>query len=203
MLSSGQFYFGVAFAAAALLFLYRIYFHKSPVGPMDPARRNIVDVVCALCAGASGAFIAGAYVDVQVQAHGSRGVYQLAGGFVLFVLTLLVLRLTGPAASPQSAPVPSRAPAPPSASVSIGTKSPFGQVAETLAELAKATVDLSAFRPEELRVIPSSMELPCATLTQAKSSLQRLGKLVPPGSVRPYRVELDEAKQHFTLVPEP
>lgn len=203
MLSSGQFYYGVAFAAVALLFLYRIYFHKSPVGPMDSARRNIVDVVCALCAGASGAFIAGAYVDVEVQASGSRGVYQLASGFILFVLTFLGLRLTGSAASPPPAPVPLPAPAPPSASVSIGTKSPFGQVAETLAELAKATVDLSAFRPEELRAIPASMELPCATLAQAKNSLERLGKLVPSGSVRPYRVELDEANHHFTLVPGP
>src|SRR6478735_3650432 len=112
MLTSGQFYVGVAFAAATLLFLYRVFFHKSSAGPMDPARRSILDVVCALCAGAAGAFIAGSYVDVHVQSADSHGVYRLASGFVLFAMTFFGLRLTGPSVPAAAPPAPPPVPPP-------------------------------------------------------------------------------------------
>jgi hypothetical protein len=188
MSSIAQYIAGVVFAGVALLFLWRAFTHP---GAPNTLQTDIVHFVCAFCAGASGAFLAGgAILDANLEwAADSKFVVQGTAGVALFVLVFLVFRLRPAAPAPASNVI----------TVSIGTETPFKQVAETLADEAGATIDLRAFNAGELAVIPRSEQLRTGSLLLARRSLERLGNLVPSGSVRPYTVQLHEPTKHFTL----
>lgn len=178
-----QYWTGTVFFAISLALVAWMFSDRRPTTEI---RRDIVHVICALCAGLAGLFISGGLV-VDLGQREWRVALQGSAGLGLAVLTFRGLR-QGLRRSARGV------------NVSIGTDTPFHFVAEALAEMAQATVDLSALQPAELDVLPSSAELPCGTLVLAHNSLEQLGKLVPRGSVRPYRVTLDEPHRRFTLV---
>ncbi len=184
-----QFFAGVFFALVAIAFLWAAFFSKVV---HQPLHYDITHFICSFCAGAAGAFFTGAAIlsaDVPMGGSGKL-VFQGTAGVALFALVFLIFRFKKGAALD----------APGGAKISIGTKTPFSQAAHTLADEAGATIDLSVLNAQEKSAIPQPEELRCGTLQQARQSLVRLGELMPPGSVRPYKVELDEGAKHFKLV---
>lgn len=184
-----QFLAGVIFAAVALAFLWKAFFTTVS---LQPLHYDIIHFVCSFCAGAAGAFFTGAAIlsaDVPL-GGGGKLAFQGSAGVALFALVFFVFRLKKGAN--QDAAV--------GAKVAIGTENPFSQVANALADEAGATIDMSVLSVDEKAVVPRSAELRCGNLQQAHQSLIRLGELVSPGSVRPYRVDLDPAAKHFKLV---
>ncbi|MCG2593001.1 hypothetical protein LZ009_09430 [Ramlibacter sp. XY19] len=178
---------GIVFAAITLWFLWQAF--DSTRAPTQ-LRYDIVHYVCSLGAGASGAFFTGAALlsaDVTF-GPGSKLAFQGTAGVALFGLVFLLFRSRAPSPSGNGGSV-----------VSIGTQTPFEQVAQAIASEAGATIDLSSLSATERAVVPASENLLCGTFQQAKQSLARLGQLVPKGAVRAYRVDLDEAAKHFTL----
>ena len=184
-----QFFAGVFFALVAVAFLWTAFFSDKV---HQPLHYDIIHFICSFCAGAAGAFFTGAAIlsaDVPMGGSGKL-VFQGTAGVALFALVFLIFRFKKSTALD----------APGSARVAIGTATPFSQVALALADEAGASIDISAFTAQEKSAIPKPEELRCGTLQQARQSLVRLGELMPPGSVRPYKVELDETAKHFKLV---
>ena len=201
--NSAQFSAGVVFALATLGILVMAFKHK---GTLQTMHYDIVHFMCAFCAGAAGAFFTGSAllsVDSQVT-PGTRLVFQGTAGVALFTLVFLVFRFrfNPVSVAPPPAPV---APAPASIAgsqqswISVGTNTPFSQAAEALAEESGGTINLSQLTPDELAVIPRSERLACGTLADAQLSLERLGTLVPEGSVRKYTVALNLSTKRFVL----
>lgn len=187
-----QFTAGVLFTAACMVFLWKCFDamrHGATEGQLD-----IVHFVCSLCAGAAGAFFTGtALLSFETQlTGGGKLAFQGAAGVALFGLVFLVLRLF----RRRNETLP---PGEPTKTIAPGTQTPFHQVAHTLADEAGGSIDLSGLSPTERDVVPRSESLRCATLEQTKRSLERLAELVPPGSVRPYKVHLDDKGKRFTL----
>lgn len=182
-----QFWAGVIFTAACLLFLWGA-FNKQ--GPIQQMHYQIVHFVCALCAGAAGAFFTGAAllsIDTPIPG-GGKFIFQGAAGVALFAFVFIIFRKVVP---------PGGGGGTPEIIIAPGTTTTFHQVAETLAEQAGATIDLKQLTKQERSQVPRSENLRCGTLDEAKQSLMRLGTLVTPGSIRPYKVELKG--KHFTL----
>ena len=187
--ASLQFFAGVFFTAVALAFLWKAFFSGVP---LQPLHYDIVHFVCSFCAGAAGAFFTGAAI---VQANvdlsgGGKFVFQGTAGVALFALVFFIFRFKRG----------TQTQAPSSSTIAIGTQTPFSQAAEALADEAGATIDLSQLTDDERGVVPSGASLRCGNLQQAKQSLVRLAELVPKGSVRPYKVELDSENKHFALI---
>jgi hypothetical protein len=118
--------------------------------------------------------------------------FEATAGFALFALVLLTMRPFIP--KPNTRPVGG-----PGAEVSIGLKTPFIQAAQEIARQANASIEFEGFKDTELNAIPKSANLQCGNPIQATASLKELHRLVQ-GKVRPFKVELDQKNNHFTLV---
>lgn len=184
-----QFFAGIFFAAVSLLFLWQAFKKKE----YEDLHYDIVHFVCALCAGAAGAFFTGSallWLEIALDA-GGKFFFQATAGVALFAFVLLVFRWRFRRKVPP--------PPPDGAWISVGTHTPLHQAAETIAEMAGATVDLSALNPQERNAIPASAQLNCGTVELARTSLLRLGQLVPAGSVRKYVVTYDAGSKRFLI----
>lgn len=197
-----QFWVGVGFAAACVLFLLMAFKHT---GPLTRMHYVIIQFVCALCAGSGGVFISGsALLDMAYTSPGWKFAFQGTAGAAFFGLVFLVFsKLIKPETIAPTAPLPPppasppQTPGKPQVVIAPGTHTTFHQIAETLAEQAGASIDLTQLTKAERSIVPRSEDLLCGTLVEAKRSLSRLASLVPPGAIRPYSVKLKGT--HFTL----
>ena len=188
---------GCFFALLAFAFFWMAYNNDRPE---TDTRRIIVVYVCAFSAGSSGAFFTGtALLNATVAiGAGSTLTFSGAAGVALFALVIFLFRKFIRPSAPVSPPAP--VPGKPATTVAPGTATPLSQVAKYIAQQVNASVDLSALNSAEKALIPDSVSLPCRTMDEATASLFRLQHIVPDGSIRPYKVELDKSSQHFTLV---
>ena len=187
-LQTATFVVGVGFAGGLLYFLNQAFFSELPD---TERRRTIVSFMCAVCAGSCGAFFTGTALlsaDVHL-ANGLKLTFSGSAGIALFALVFLLLR---PA-------IERRVQGQPNKVISPGTNTPFEMVAEQLAHEAGGSIDLSGFTTAERHQLLRSDSLRCATMLEAKQSLDRLQRLVPAGSVRKYSVSFDETSKCFTF----
>lgn len=198
--SSRQFWAGVVFTVILVAFLWRAFSHK---GPLARLHYIIIQFVCALCAGMAGASFTGvALFNMEYASEGGKLAFQGTAGVALFALTLVLFaKLVNADTIDANAPLPPAPPPPPPPGkwISPGLGTPFQQVAETLADEAGASIDLSQLTLAERSLVPRSQRLACGTLEEAKKSLIKLASLVPVGQMRNYIVRLDEPNKHFLL----
>lgn len=94
MSPTAQFIAGVFFTVACILFLVMAFRMK---GTPNRMQMDIVNFICALCAGAAGGFFTGAAV-ISYNWAGSPGntlAFQGTAGVALFALVFLVMRARG------------------------------------------------------------------------------------------------------------
>lgn len=89
-----QFFAGVFFAALCVVFLVMAFRKKSDPNAMQ---QDIVHFICALCAGAAGAFITGSALlsANYTYSQGNTLAFQGSAGVALFALVFLVMRKRG------------------------------------------------------------------------------------------------------------
>lgn len=159
---------GLVFAGVTVLFFMVAYFFKPPT----PSTAPILRILSSVCAGASGAFLSGSLalnVDGQL-AQGARFGITAGGAVALFVLVWLTFK-TIPLAQEFRCSLP------------IGAT--FQQAAWAIGQAARASVNLIGFRPSEEATTLTSFNI---RERDPEGALRALARMVPQGSVRPYKV---------------